>query len=156
MEDSPAGKKTSGNTFVESPKKVIHGTTNSSQWSFGWNGNAKDVYNRPNNSKGNASITQDSIFTTTRAVSYWASKRVAAGRRSNPWRQLTWKRKIQWETVLCGTTTLRTRVRRRWCWVLRRRTIVRRTRFIRRGLQQRWLRAVRNDSGPIYWANQVY
>ena len=52
MEDSPAGKKTSGNSFVESPKKVIHTTTNQSQWSFGWNANTKDAYNRPNNSKG--------------------------------------------------------------------------------------------------------
>lgn len=52
MEDSPAGKKTSGNTFVESPKKTPNPVTNQSQWSFGWQANNKDAYNRANNSKG--------------------------------------------------------------------------------------------------------
>lgn len=65
MEDSPAGKKTAGNSFVESPKKTVNTGTNQSQWSFGWNANTKDVYNRPNNSKGISSSIQASTSITT-------------------------------------------------------------------------------------------
>ena len=53
MEDSPAGKKTSGNTFVESPKKTPVGTTNKSTWSFGWDGGNKPASNNANKSNGN-------------------------------------------------------------------------------------------------------
>lgn len=84
MEDRPAGKVTSTNTApVESPKKVSNPIGTQSQWSFGWQGNTKEVFNRPNNSKGNASPTQDSTSTTTRVASVSASRR-EAGRPNNP------------------------------------------------------------------------
>jgi hypothetical protein len=69
MEEGPAGKKTAGNSFVESPKKTVNTATNQSQWSFGWNGGAKDSWNRPNSSKGTLQDTQGSTPTTTRAAS---------------------------------------------------------------------------------------
>ena len=84
MEDSPAGKKTVGNSFVESPKKTVNTATNQSQWSFGWNANTKDVYNRPNNSKGTSSFTKASTFTITHQAFFWAKTRVAIRSRSQP------------------------------------------------------------------------
>lgn len=55
MEDKPAGKLTSNNPTVESPKKVFNPIGTESQWSFGWNNGSKDIFNRPNNSKGTLS-----------------------------------------------------------------------------------------------------
>lgn len=52
MEDKPAGKLTTTNPPVDSPKKVFNPIGTESQWSLGWNNGSKDVFNRPNNSKG--------------------------------------------------------------------------------------------------------
>ena len=52
MEDKPAGKITPNNPPVDSPKKVFNPIGTESQWSLGWNNGNKDVFNRPNNSKG--------------------------------------------------------------------------------------------------------
>lgn len=52
MEDSAAGKKTSGNTFVESPKKTPIAGTNKSTWSFGWDANNKPASSNASKSNG--------------------------------------------------------------------------------------------------------
>jgi len=52
MEDLPAGKLTTSNPPVDSPKKVFNPIGTESQWSLGWNSGSKDIFNRPNNSKG--------------------------------------------------------------------------------------------------------
>ena len=82
MEDSPAGKKTTGNSFVESPKKTVNTVTNQSQWSFGWNANTKDAFNRPNNSKGTSPHTQVSISITTPLAFFLARTREISRSRS--------------------------------------------------------------------------
>jgi hypothetical protein len=53
MEEKPAGRITSSNDLIDSPKKKSNPIGIESQWSFGWQGNSKDVFNRPNSSKGN-------------------------------------------------------------------------------------------------------
>lgn len=84
MEERPAGKVTSTNTAVmDSPKKVSNPIGTQSQWSFGWQGNNKDVFNRPNNSKGNGFATQDSTSTTIRVASVSAIRK-QGGRQNNP------------------------------------------------------------------------
>lgn len=52
MEEKPAGRTTTSNDLAGSPRKTSNPIGIQSQWSFGWQGNAKDVVNRPNNSKG--------------------------------------------------------------------------------------------------------
>jgi hypothetical protein len=52
MEEHPAGKIATGNSFIESPKKVSNPIGIESQWSLGWQGNTKDIFNKPNSSKG--------------------------------------------------------------------------------------------------------
>lgn len=49
MEDIPAGKSS---VEIPSPKKVSNPIGTQSQWSFGWQGNEKSVFNRANDSKG--------------------------------------------------------------------------------------------------------
>ena len=81
MEDIPAGKVTSSANEVPSPKKSYNPIGTSSQWSFGWQGNEKPVFNRPNNSKGRTSVIQVSIIITTRAASSWESPSLTGRRR---------------------------------------------------------------------------
>lgn len=56
MEDIPAGKMTQSATSFPSPKKVHNPIGSESQWSFGWQGGEKNVFNRANNSKGAYSL----------------------------------------------------------------------------------------------------
>lgn len=111
MEERPAGKVTSTNTAVmDSPKKVSNPIGTQSQWSFGWQGNNKDVVNRPNNSKGNGSATQDSTSTTIRVASVSAIRK-QGGRQNNPLKTPERRRKSPMQISPSGTTTLRLRAR---------------------------------------------
>ena len=151
MEDSPAGKKTSGNSFVESPKKTVNTATNQSQWSFGWNANTKDVFNRPNNSKGTSPHTQVSISTTTPPAFFSVRTRAVSRSRSQQ-KKLTWERKTQFLKSQSGTTIQRQQGKQQWHWVTRRQTTVRRTKFTRKEPPQLSLKAARNDlHTSIYW-----
>lgn len=68
MEDIPAGKVSTSTNEMPSPKKTYNPIGTASQWSFGWQGNEKPVFNRPNNSKGRRSVIQVSIIITIRAA----------------------------------------------------------------------------------------
>lgn len=69
MEDKPAGKQTPNNPPVDSPTKKAHNPIGiESQWSLGWNGGSKDIFNRPNSSKGTSTPTQASIYTTIKVA----------------------------------------------------------------------------------------
>ena len=88
MEEKPAGKLTVKNEIMDSPSKRSNNPIGSqSQWSFGWQGNPRDVVNRQNNSQGTTMSIQGSIFTTTRAASHSGVKKKHGNKHS--------KRKIQ-------------------------------------------------------------
>jgi hypothetical protein len=57
MEDTPAGQSTlSNSSFVSSPKKVHNPIGIESQWSLGWQGNVKEVINRPTSAKSSINL----------------------------------------------------------------------------------------------------
>ena len=78
MDEIPAGKVTP-TVPMDSPKKN-NPIASQSQWSFGWQGGAKDTYNKPNNSKGTIHIIEVSTRITTRAVLFSGGRRRAVGR----------------------------------------------------------------------------
>jgi len=84
MEDKPAGKVTPTNPPVDSPKKASNPIGIESQWSLGWNGGTKDIFNRPNNSKGTPTNIKVLICTTTKAAYSSETPRPANGKRKNP------------------------------------------------------------------------
>ena len=53
MEDTPAGKLTKSFTELPTPKKANNPIGIESQWSFGWQGGEKNIFNKSNSSKSN-------------------------------------------------------------------------------------------------------
>lgn len=140
MEDSPAGKKTNTNNFVESPKKTT--VTNQSQWSFGWQPGTRDVFNRPNNSKGTHPPIQASTPTITSPASTSVSKKEVGPMKNQS--EMA-RRKNPPKIDPSGTTTPRLQARPQWCWEPRRPTTARRTRCTRKEPPPPSPRVVKND-----------
>ncbi len=53
MEDIPAGKLTKTYSDLPTPKKANNPIGIESQWSFGWQGGEKNIFNKSNSSKSN-------------------------------------------------------------------------------------------------------
>lgn len=76
MDNIPAGKVTSGGDSGQpSPKKTFNPIGTESQWSFGWQGNNKDIFNGSNNSKGNSSSSQGfNLYHNTSSIVFGDTK----------------------------------------------------------------------------------
>lgn len=135
MEEQAAGRTTVSTDLAGSPRKTSNPIGIQSQWSFGWQGNSKDVYNRPNNSKGKFRQSQDSISTTIRVASLSESKGQGIELSKPSKTLIKLKKNLRWGRSQCGTTIPNLLGRLPWSWVLRRLTIARRTRCIRSVLQ---------------------
>jgi hypothetical protein len=143
MEEIPAGKCSNE---VPSPKKVSNPIGSQSQWSFGWQGNDKPVFNRPNDSKGKALPMKVLTTTTTRAASCSGRTRgtIGGGRRRRCARR-------RWTTLSrCGTITRRLLARPRWCWATKSQTTGRRTRLTRSGRRPLSPTVARSDVDSPY------
>ena len=110
---------------MESPKKASNPIGIESQWSLGWQGNSKDVFNRPNNSKGIHRSIQDLTIITTKATSYSETPATEPGQKRRP-KEVIRKRKKSLISQ-SGTTTPRTPGRPPWCWETISQTTVKKT-----------------------------
>ena len=132
MEDSPAGKKTSGNCFVERPKKTPNPSTNKSTWTFGWDAN-KASSNQASKSNGKIFVTKASVSTTINPVFCSARRRGAGREKTLPRRLQILKRRILMLIVPFGITTPRTQARPQCPSATRSPTTEPRMKSIRRG-----------------------
>lgn len=89
MEDKFAGKQTPSNPPVDSPKKVFNPIGTQSQWSLGWNTGSKDIFNKPNSSKGISQMIQVLIYIIIKVVSFWEKAKEVIGKRTNLLKPLT-------------------------------------------------------------------
>lgn len=152
MEDKPAGKNTPNNPPIDSPSKRVHNPIGiESQWSLGWNNGGKDIFNRPNNSKGTPHTTQVSTPTTIRVASCWARAN-PAGKMTSPPKP---PRRPPTTKNPSGTTTRKMQVKPQWCWVAINLTTAKRTRFTRRELPPLSPSAAKNDTAHLLYYIQI-